>query len=108
LQGFIVDFCCLERRIVLELDGHAHRMEPYSGYDAARSEILEAAGFQVLRVANNDVTRRNLERLLRAVIKNSHFVPLPRRGRGSGGEDTNTNWPHRGDETLSAAAASNW
>jgi very-short-patch-repair endonuclease len=36
LHGFIVDFCCLEARIVLEIDGWAHQVEPRRGYDVAR------------------------------------------------------------------------
>src|SRR5213594_4788841 len=49
LHGFIVDFCCLEARIVLELDGHAHDAEPQRGYDMARGAVLRGSGFQVLR-----------------------------------------------------------
>ena len=82
LHGFIVDFCCLEARIVLELDGHAHDAEPQRGYDVARGGRLKAAGFQVLRIANREVTRDYLERLLRAALKNSHFVPPLRNGEG--------------------------
>ena len=82
LHGFIVDFCCLEARIVLELDGHAHDAEPQRGYDVARGGRLKAAGFQVLRIANREVTRDYLEKLLRAALKNSHFVPPLRNGEG--------------------------
>jgi very-short-patch-repair endonuclease len=79
LHGFIVDFCCLKARIVLEVDGNAHDAEPRRGYDAARTAVLEAAGFKVLRIANRDVTRDNLERLL------SHFVPPLPKGEGDRG-----------------------
>ncbi len=82
LHGFIVDFCCLEARIVLELDGHAHDAEPQRGYDMARGAVLRGSGFQVLRIANREVTRDCLERLLRAALKNSHFVPPLRNGEG--------------------------
>jgi 5-methyltetrahydrofolate--homocysteine methyltransferase len=85
LHGFVVDFCCLERRIVLELDGHAHHLPQYCGYDAARSAILGAAGFRVLRLANNDVSRQNLERLLRSALENLPFVPPLPKGEGDRG-----------------------
>ena len=49
----IVDFVCLERRIVVELDGRQHFET--TAYDEARSEFLRAAGFVVLRFWNNDV-----------------------------------------------------
>ena len=60
LHGFIVDFCCLEAGIVIELDGHVHNTEPQRGYDAARGAVLKGAGFQILRIANRDVTRDDL------------------------------------------------
>src|SRR3989449_733223 len=82
LHGFIVDFCCLEAGIVIELDGHVHNTEPQRGYDAARGAVLKGAGFQVLRIANRDVTRDYLERLLRAALKNSHCVPPLPKGEG--------------------------
>ena len=53
LCGYIVDFVCLEKRLVIELDGgqHAERNE----YDLTRTLKLEADGFQVLRFWNNEI-----------------------------------------------------
>jgi len=50
---YIVDFVCLERRLVIEVDGgqHSERLDE----DAQRSQWLEAQGFRVLRFWNNDV-----------------------------------------------------
>jgi very-short-patch-repair endonuclease len=47
---FIVDFCCLEARLVVEVDGsiHAGRAEP----DAERDAHLAERGLQVLRFSN--------------------------------------------------------
>jgi very-short-patch-repair endonuclease len=50
---FIVDFACLERRIVVELDGSQHF--DATAYDEARSKFLRASGFVVLRFWNNEV-----------------------------------------------------
>ena len=85
LHGFIVDFCCLEAGIVLEVDGNAHDAEPQRGYDVARGAVLKASGFQVLRIANRDVTRDHLKTLLRAALRNSHFVPPLPKGEGDRG-----------------------
>jgi len=82
LHGFIVDFCCLEAGIVIELDGHAHNMEPQRSYDAARGAVLKGAGFQILRIANRDVSHAYIERLLRAALKDFHCVPPLRNGEG--------------------------
>jgi very-short-patch-repair endonuclease len=50
---YIVDFVCLERCIVVELDGSQHFET--TAYDEARSEFLRTAGFVVLRFWNNEV-----------------------------------------------------
>ncbi len=37
LRGFVVDFCCLEKRLVIELDGDPHGREPMASRDARRT-----------------------------------------------------------------------
>jgi very-short-patch-repair endonuclease len=53
VEGYIGDFVCFEKRLVIELDGgqHAEMLD----YDAKRTEFLEARGFLVKRYWNNDV-----------------------------------------------------
>jgi very-short-patch-repair endonuclease len=50
---FFADFACVERRLVIELDGSQHAEE--LDYDAARTGVLEACGWTVLRFWNNQV-----------------------------------------------------
>ncbi len=50
---FIVDFACLERQVVVELDGSQHFDS--NRYDETRSDFLRASGFVVLRFWNNQV-----------------------------------------------------
>ena len=50
---FILDFVCLERKVVVELDGSQHANA--TNYDNVRSRFLESAGFIVLRFWNNEV-----------------------------------------------------
>lgn len=50
---FIVDFVCLEHRLIIEVDGSIH--EQQREYDAVRQAFLEAQGFRVLRFTNGDV-----------------------------------------------------
>ena len=52
-QHFVLDFVCLEKRLVIEVDGGQH-MEAQM-YDAYRTEVLKKAGFTVLRFWNNQV-----------------------------------------------------
>ena len=53
IEPFICDFVCLEKRLVVELDGgqHADQM----ACDARRDEFLRSKGFRVLRFWNVDV-----------------------------------------------------
>ena len=62
---FIVDFACLERKIIVEVDGGQHGDAQVS-YDRDRTEWLRARGFTVLRFWNNDVMR-DVESVLEAI-----------------------------------------
>jgi len=53
LGRYIVDFVCLEQRLVIEVDGGQHNDQ--QTYDAMRTPWLEAQGYRVLRFWNNDV-----------------------------------------------------
>ena len=65
IDRFIADFACLERRLVIELDGGQHVEQ--ARYDKARTGVLEAAGWTVLRFWNHEVLQ-NVEGVLVAVI----------------------------------------
>ncbi len=52
-ENFILDFVCVDRRLVIEVDGSQH--EENKQHDAQRTERLNSAGFQVLRFWNNEV-----------------------------------------------------
>ena len=47
IDQYIVDFACLEARVLVEVDG-GHHAETVS-QDAARDTLLESQGFRVLR-----------------------------------------------------------
>jgi very-short-patch-repair endonuclease len=53
---YIVDFLCLEKRLIIELDGEQHFDN--QGYDMQRTAWLNAHGFSVLRFWNNDVLQQ--------------------------------------------------
>ncbi|MFA6973251.1 MAG: endonuclease domain-containing protein [Parcubacteria group bacterium] len=55
IDKYIVDFCCLEKKIIIELDGMQHKREKDVKYDAKRNEYLKNLGFTVLRFWNNEV-----------------------------------------------------
>jgi len=53
LGPYLVDFVCLEARLVIELDGGQH--DARSEEVSARTRLLQARGFHVLRFWNGDV-----------------------------------------------------
>ena len=63
---FILDFACLERKLVVELDGGQHA--DAATYDARRTASLENAGFTVLRFWNNDVFE-NMDGVLEVILR---------------------------------------
>ncbi|HHF0525110.1 TPA: endonuclease domain-containing protein, partial [Legionella anisa] len=54
---YSVDFVCLEKRLIIELDGSQHLDN--QSYDRERTAWLNAQGFKVLRFWNNDVLQTN-------------------------------------------------
>ena len=52
IDRYIVDFVCLEARLIIEVDGGQHSE---SETDKARDARLQSKGFHVLRFWNNDV-----------------------------------------------------
>jgi very-short-patch-repair endonuclease len=50
---YVLDFVCLEAMLVIEVDGGQH--DAQSDQDEARTAVLNAAGFTVLRFWNNEV-----------------------------------------------------
>ena len=61
---YIVDFVCPSEKLLIEVDGgqHAENEE----YDAARTALLENAGYRVLRFWNNEIFE-NLDGVLERV-----------------------------------------
>ena len=64
IERFIVDFVCLERRLIIEVDGAVH--EQQQDYDAVRQAFLEAQGFCLLRFSNGEVLQ-SLDAVVEAI-----------------------------------------
>lgn len=74
LGPYIVDFACLERKLVLELDGGQHLEQ--REYDLRRSQWLKERGFRVLRFWNHQVFQE-LEAVVRVIQNALDFPPSP-------------------------------
>ena len=53
IEPYIVDFLCLEAKLIIEADGGQHMEQ--QAYDTARTKKLEAKGYKVLRFWNHDI-----------------------------------------------------
>jgi len=52
---YIADFCCLESRLIVELDGSVHGQPSQARSDARRDTHLKSMGYTVLRLPNGIV-----------------------------------------------------
>jgi very-short-patch-repair endonuclease len=83
---YIVDFICLERRLVIELDGSQH--QEAVEHDAAQEALVRKRGFVVPRLWNNDVlreTRVALEKIRTVALLGRPSPPPSPTGVGEGG-----------------------
>ena len=55
LGNYVVDFICIEKFLVIEIDGGQHNTDENIVYDNERTEYIEKRGFRVLRFWNNDI-----------------------------------------------------
>jgi len=55
LGSYIVDFICIEQKLIIEIDGGQHNEEKQLNYDKSRTEFFNSLGYSVLRFWNNEV-----------------------------------------------------
>ena len=84
IQPFIVDFVCVERKLIIEVDGgqHANKVQE----DASRSGYLRNKGYRILRFWNNQVLKETeavLDMILTALDDDT---PSPRPSPSNLGE----------------------
>ena len=68
IENYIVDFCCPEKRLIIELDGGGHNQKEQLELDKVRDKYLNDQGFKVLRIWNNDIDN-NLEGVLEKILE---------------------------------------
>ncbi|MGE5173453.1 MAG: endonuclease domain-containing protein [Betaproteobacteria bacterium] len=77
-EDFMLDFVCLEKQLVIEVDGGQHQEQ--RAEDGIRTKLPEKAGFRVLRFWNHEVLQKFeavSEKILQEVIKNDPSSPHP-------------------------------
>ena len=75
IGNYIVDYVCLEKRIVIEVDGSYHGEEGQISLDTDRTKYIESQGFRVIRFTNEEITN-NLEGVLKMISQAAHLSPL--------------------------------
>ncbi len=88
---FITDFVCLDKRLIIEVDGLIHQLPENIESDEIRTQWLTAKGFKVIRFTNeqvisqpNEVTEIIISELnARPGIKESNDLSSPFGGQGA-------------------------
>lgn len=87
IGDYIVDFVCLEKMLIVEIDGEYHNDWEQQVDDASRTEWLAIKGFRVIRYTNAQVIASPdmFEREVKAALALQNPLPI---GEGWGGADT--------------------
>ncbi|TAE40163.1 MAG: DUF559 domain-containing protein, partial [Sphingobacteriales bacterium] len=70
IDNFIVDFVCISKKLVVEVDGKIH--DTQKEYDAERTKVLNQNGFRVIRFTNQQVIN-NIENVLEEIVKEANY-----------------------------------
>lgn len=81
MEWFVVDFLCIDRSLVIEIDGGIHGNQ--QTYDREREDILRRKKLRVLRFTNEQIFH-NLQQVLQ-IIKETRRSPSPREQAERGG-----------------------
>jgi len=79
---YIVDFICLEKRLIVEVDGGQHLEQ--MAYDSEREDWLKSQGFRILRFWDNEVMEE-AQAVTEAIIE-ALVVPPPQSSPARGEE----------------------
>ena len=55
IDKFIPDFVCLDKKLIVEVDGDYHLTEEQIELDKARTILLEELGYRIIRFSNEDI-----------------------------------------------------
>ena len=57
IMNYIVDFACLELKLVIEVDGFTHSLDETIRKDFIKQKALEDAGYHVIRFSDHEVLK---------------------------------------------------
>ncbi len=65
--GYVLDFYCSERKLIIEIDGSVHHSIEAKEYDAVRDKFFEELGYTTLRFTNTQI-ENDPEKVLKTII----------------------------------------
>lgn len=65
-RGYILDFVCFARKLVIEVDGGGHAEEVQLAHDEVRDAVLRREGFEVFRFWNG-VVKTNIDGVMDSI-----------------------------------------
>jgi very-short-patch-repair endonuclease len=57
IMNYIVDFACLELKLIIEVDGYTHSLDETIQKDCIKQKTLEEAGYHVIRFSDSEVLK---------------------------------------------------
>jgi len=80
IEDLIVDFICLAKKLVIEVDGGYHNSVEQTELDKARTDFLNRLGYKIIRFTNDEVLSHT-ENVLEKIVKTlSHLPKVPKTG----------------------------
>jgi isoleucyl-tRNA synthetase/very-short-patch-repair endonuclease len=84
IDDVIVDFICLRKKVVIEIDGGYHQEEDQRKLDEARTQLLNYRGYKVIRFTNDEVLNDLDEVLHKITIYLAHTPTIPALPKSAG------------------------
>ncbi len=84
IHVYIADFVCLDKKLIIEIDGGYHQNENQQYIDAQRTHDLNALGFTVIRFTNDEVLSelQNVVEKIKLNLAEDRSPSLMERGLG--------------------------
>lgn len=121
IAGYIPDFVCLSKRLIIEIDGGYHNVDTQILSDEKRTDFLNEKGFEVIRFTNDEVLNNTIgvvEEIKRIIMNKDSILscPPPSEGKGEAliifsapsgsGKSTIINWLMQHEELRMAFSIS--
>jgi len=68
IDNYIVDFLCVDNKLIIELDGSGHLEAEQYKYDIKRDEYLKNKGYKIIRILDNELN--DIENVLEFIQMN--------------------------------------